>query len=95
MRRLRVDEHGALAKLYDFNKLLVANDIQTETTAVYGSKLNKIIERPNRDHHTKIWIALGIQVFLSAQFWCFARDCKVFVKRRTWHTGINSTPHYK
>ena len=44
MHRLRVDEDGSLAKSYDFNKLLVANDIQIETTAGHASKLNKIIE---------------------------------------------------
>ena len=38
---------------------------------------------------------MGLQVFVSTKFWCFARDCTVCLKRRTWHARINSTPHYK
>ena len=44
MRRLRVGEDGTLAKSYDFNKFLVGNEIQMETTAGCGSKLNNIID---------------------------------------------------
>lgn len=93
--RVRVDEDGALARSFEFNKLLVENNIQMETTSGYASKLNKIIERPNRDHHIKTRIALGLQEFLRTTFWCFARTYVVYVKRRTWHSSINSTPFYK
>ena len=61
VRRIRVDEDGALANSYEFNKLLINNNMQLETTGGYGSKLNKIIERPNREYHVKNRIALGIQ----------------------------------
>ena len=67
-RRLRIDKDGVLAKSYGFNKLLVSNDIQMETTAGNGSKLNKIIERPKRDHYAKTRIALGIQAVLGTQY---------------------------
>ena len=66
-----------------------------ETTAGYASKLNKIIERPNRDHHVKTRIGLGLQSLLEDNCWCFARDNAIFVKRRTWHTSIKSTPYFK
>lgn len=91
--RVRVDEDGALAKSYEFNKLLLSNNIQIETTAGYASKLNKIVERPNRDHHAKTRIALGLQSFLGTEFWCSARDYVIFIKRSAWHSGVNSAPY--
>ena len=93
--RSRADEDSALAQSFEFNKLLVENKTQIETAAGHASKLNKIVERPNRDHHVKTRIALGLQEFLDAKYWCFARDCVVYVKRRTWHSSINSAPFYK
>ena len=84
------NEDGALANSYEFNKLLIDKSIQLETTGGHGSKLNKIIERPNREHHFKTRIALGTQSKLR-----FAREHVTFIKRRTWHTGIDSTPYYK
>ena len=52
-----------------------------ETIAGDASKLNKIIERPNRDHHIKTRISLGLQAFLSTKIWFFVRDCTVHVKQ--------------
>ena len=69
VRRIRVDEDGSLAHSYEFNLLLIKNDIQLETTGGYGSKLNKIIERPNREYHVKTRIALGIQHLLPKPYW--------------------------
>ena len=57
---MRVEEDGDLANSYEFNKLLINNNMHLQTTGGYGSKLNKIIERPNREHHVKTLITLGI-----------------------------------
>ena len=44
IHRIRADEDGSLAKSYDFNRILVANNVIMETAAGNASKLNKIIE---------------------------------------------------
>ena len=66
-----------------------------ETTGSYGSKLNKIIERLNREYHTKTGIGIGLNLMLPIAFWYFSIEYVTFIKRRTWHTGINSTPYFK
>ena len=66
-----------------------------ENAASCASKLNKIVERLNREHRTKTRIAIGLQNILSTKYWCFARDYAVFMRRRTWHTGINSALYFK
>ena len=53
MQRVRIDEDRALANSFERNKLLLRNDATLETAPECASILNKIIERPNRDSHTK------------------------------------------
>ena len=58
VRIIRVDEDGSLAKSHEFNMPLLANNIQLETTGGNGSKLNRTIERLNKEHHLKTIIGL-------------------------------------
>ena len=80
MWRIRVDEEEALANSYEFNKLLLTNDVTLETTSEHVSKLNKIIERPNRDSHVKKRIAMGLTTDLPNTTWCFSRDMHCLLK---------------
>ena len=41
VRRIRVDEDGALVNSSEFDRLLIDNDIHLETIGGCGSKLNK------------------------------------------------------
>ena len=68
--RVRVDEDRALSNSFNFNKLLLRNDTTLETASGYASKLNKIIERPNRYHHAKIRIDMGLTKDLHKEIWC-------------------------
>ena len=61
VRRIRADEDGSLSKSYDFNFLIVSNNIQLETTGGSASKLNHIIKRLNKEYHAKTRIGLGTQ----------------------------------
>ena len=92
--RVRV-EHRALANSFEFNKLLLNNDMTLETTAGYASKLNKIIERPNRDSHVTTRIAMGLTKDLPKYMWCFPREHVSFIKQRTCHYSIQLTLCYK
>jgi len=58
---IQIDEKRALTQCSEFNKLLFINNIQIETIGGNASKLNTIIEHPNRDLHTKTRIAMGLQ----------------------------------
>ena len=93
MWRIRSDEDGALASSYEFNKISLNNDATLETPAGHTSKLNKIIERPNRDSHVKTRITMGLTKNLPSDMWCFAREHVSFIKRRTWYSSIHSTPY--
>ena len=95
VRRIRVDEDGSLDRLYEFNMLLMNNNIQLETAGRHGSKLNRIVERPNRECHLKTRIDVGLQNLLPKPHWWFSRERLTFIKRRTCHTGINSTQCFK
>ena len=53
VRRIRADEDSSLAKYYDSDVLLLANNIKLQKRGAHGSKLNRIIERPNREYHLK------------------------------------------
>jgi hypothetical protein len=46
IRTIRVDEDCALARSYEFTKLLIQYSITLETTGGYASFLNEKIERP-------------------------------------------------
>ena len=80
LRRVRVDEDESLANSCEFNELLVDNFIQMETTAGHGSKLNRIIERPNREHNAKTRVAMGMQHALPISYWHFGREHVCFIK---------------
>ena len=80
IRRIRVDEHGSLARSYEFNMLLVKNDMQLETTEGCGSKLNTIVERSNRECHATTRIGIGLQSLLPKSHWCFAIEHVVLIK---------------
>ena len=66
-----------------------------KTSVGYGSKLNKIIERPNREYHTKTRIGMGFNPSLPMPFWYFTQEYVTFIKSRAWQRGINSTTCFK
>ena len=57
----------------------------------HDSKLNKIIERPNREMHTKTRIDFGLRNIMDKMVWCFEREHAICEKRRDWHITINYT----
>ena len=67
----------ALANVYGFNELLVTNYVTIETTTGYASKLNKIIERPNRDFYLKIRITMGMMKALHIEVWWLCRKIRL------------------
>ena len=93
MRRVRLDEDGALSQCFAFSMLLIRNQVQMKTTAGCASNLNLIIERPNNENHINIIIGLGLQPNFPEEHWCFSRKRVAFIKCRTWNVSTNSTPH--
>ena len=61
VHRFRIDEDVSLTNSFEFNLLLLKNNAQMEKTMVHASKLNKTLERPDREMCTKTRIALGLQ----------------------------------
>ena len=66
-----MDEEGVLANSYEFNKLLLLHRVTMRTTRGYSSHINKIIEFPNREYHTKIRITLETEHKVPKSHWCF------------------------
>ena len=82
VRRNRSDEDGSLAKSYEFNMLLINNDIQLNTTGAHGSKLNNHWETKQGILFKKR-IGLGLQSLFPKSYWCLAREYAAFIKSRT------------
>jgi hypothetical protein len=71
VKTIRVDEDGALANSSEFTDLLIAHNINMETTGGFASFLNGKIERPHRTI-AQVVRAMLLNSGLPSTLWCYA-----------------------
>ena len=90
---IRVDNDSALARSWEFLKIIFELCITIETTRGWKSTSNSKVERPIRDDHKHICIALTISG-LPVALWCFARKYDAYVRRRLCNFEIGHVPYF-
>ncbi len=91
-KTIRVDEDGALARNFEFTKLLLQNNLTMDTTGGYASFLNGNVERPHRTIADMIR-ALYFNAGHSPDKWCFAAETAADIYRLTLHSALGISPH--
>jgi len=91
-KTIRVDEDGALARNFEFTKILLQNNLTMDTTGGYASLLNGNVERPHRTIADMIR-ALYFNAGHSPDKWCFAAETAADIYRLTLHSALGISPH--
>jgi len=91
-KTIRVDEDGALARNFEFNKLLLQQTLTLETTGGYASFLNGKVERPNRTI-ADMTRALYFNAGHSPDKWCYAAETAADIYRFTLHSALGMSPY--
>ncbi len=92
VKTIRVDEDGALANSSEFTDLLIAHNINMETTGGFASFLNGKIERPHRTI-AQVVRAMLLNSGLPSTLWCYAAVTQADIYRYTHHSAIDKTPY--
>ena len=92
---IRVDKDGSLSQYCELEMFLIHNQVQIETTSGKASKLNRMIERPNRECYVKTRSGLGLRLKFHKDHQHFNHQITTLIKFRAWRTGSNSILFYE
>jgi hypothetical protein len=87
-KTIRIDEDGALARNYEFTKLL----LEQRLTGGYASFLNRKVERPHRTI-ANMTGALYFNAGHSPNKWCYAAETAANIYRFTLHSATSISPY--
>ena len=90
-RTIRTDQDQALAKSFDFQKMVVEEGFIVEPTGTDNSKQNSRAERPHRDLAQMMRCMLH-SADLGPEYWSHAIVQAVYIKNRIWHSALNMSP---